>query len=59
MDIVAEALEKSAKQNEKFKSINVEKLIDLEFDIGTLLATDRNDLNVKELRFVWFSLLGT
>lgn len=53
MDIVAEALEKSAKQNEKFKSITVEKLIDLEFDVGTLLASDRNDLNIKELRYVY------
>lgn len=50
MDVVAEALEKVARESEKFKTTHVDKLIDLEYDLGTLLASDKNDINVKELR---------
>ncbi|XP_054283870.1 ribosome biogenesis regulatory protein homolog [Macrosteles quadrilineatus] len=50
VDIVTEALEKAAKQHEKYKPITVDKLIELTYDLGTLLASDINDLDVKELR---------
>jgi len=48
MDIVSEALQKAAKNSEKFKPIHVEKLIELEYDLGTLLAIDTNDINLKD-----------
>lgn len=50
MDIVSETLLKQAKENEKYKSLSVEKHLELEFDIGTLLATDKNELELQKLR---------
>uniref|UniRef100_A0A1B6K3G3 Ribosome biogenesis regulatory protein n=1 Tax=Homalodisca liturata TaxID=320908 RepID=A0A1B6K3G3_9HEMI len=50
MDVVAEAIEKAAKNSDKYRSIQVEKLIELEYDLGTLLASDTNELNVKGIR---------
>lgn len=49
MDIVAGVLEKELQRQEKYKSINVEKHLNLEFDLGTLLATDPNDLDLKKI----------
>jgi hypothetical protein len=53
MDIVTKVLEEAAKQAEQFKSINVEKHLELEYDLGTLLAVDTNDLDSKRIRFVF------
>lgn len=50
MDIVNEILEKEQKKAEKYKPITVEKHLELEFDIGTLLASDTNDLDIKSLK---------
>uniref|UniRef100_A0A1B6D477 Ribosome biogenesis regulatory protein n=1 Tax=Clastoptera arizonana TaxID=38151 RepID=A0A1B6D477_9HEMI len=50
MDVVSEAFLKAEKNREKFKPITVEKLIDLDYDLGTLLALDTNDLDTKQLR---------
>ncbi|XP_075231563.1 ribosome biogenesis regulatory protein homolog [Lycorma delicatula] len=50
VDIVTEAFNKVAKEKGKYKSTNVEKLLDLEYDLGTLLAIDTNEINMKELR---------
>ncbi|KAG7303004.1 hypothetical protein JYU34_013012 [Plutella xylostella] len=50
MDIVNEILEREQKKAEKYKPITVEKHLELEFDIGTLLASDTNDLDTKALR---------
>ncbi|XP_069692293.1 ribosome biogenesis regulatory protein homolog [Periplaneta americana] len=50
MDIVSQVLEKAAKEAEKFKPINVEKHLELEYDLGTLLAIDTNDLDVQQLK---------
>ncbi|PSN57155.1 Ribosome biogenesis regulatory protein [Blattella germanica] len=50
MDIVSQVLEKAAKAAENFKPIHVDKHLDLEYDIGTLLTIDSNDLNLKKLR---------
>jgi regulator of ribosome biosynthesis len=57
MDIVTKVLEEAAKQAQQFKSINVEKHLELEYDIGTLLAVDSNDLDLKRIRFVLLSRL--
>lgn len=50
MDIVNEILEKEQKKAEKYKPITVEKHLDVEIDIGTLLASDTNDLDTKLLQ---------
>ncbi|PSN57154.1 Ribosome biogenesis regulatory protein [Blattella germanica] len=50
MDIVSQVLEKAAKEAEKFKPIHVDKHLELEYDLGTLLTIDTNDLNSKKLR---------
>jgi regulator of ribosome biosynthesis len=52
MDVVTKVLEEAAKQTEQFKSIHVEKHLELEYDLGTLLAVDTNDLDLKQIRFV-------
>ncbi|KAG7272300.1 hypothetical protein CRUP_014185, partial [Coryphaenoides rupestris] len=46
-DVLARAEREEA---EKLKSITVEKELDLEFDIGNLLALDKNRLDVREFR---------
>ena len=46
-----ELLEKIGKENEeKLKSIHVEKAIDLEIDVGSLMAVDNNLLDEQALR---------
>lgn len=50
MDIVNQILEREQKKSEKYRSIVVEKHLDLECDIGTLLALDTNDLDTKSLK---------
>lgn len=52
VDIVAEAYDQVAKEKAKFKPTTVEKLLDLEFDLGTLLAIDTNEISTKELRYI-------
>jgi regulator of ribosome biosynthesis len=53
MDIVTKVLKAAAvKEADQFKSINVEKHLELEYDLGTLLAIDTNDIDVKKIRFV-------
>lgn len=49
MDIVNEILEREQKKAEKYKPITVEKHLDLDIDVGTLLASDTNDLDSKLL----------
>ncbi|XP_063241991.1 ribosome biogenesis regulatory protein homolog [Bacillus rossius redtenbacheri] len=51
MDIVSEILSKAAdNEAETLKSIRVDKHLDLEYDLGSLLALDPNDLDLKALR---------
>lgn len=45
--MVAEILERTAKDAEKFKPIHVKKHLELEYDVGSLLAVDINDLDAK------------
>ncbi|KAF5280252.1 hypothetical protein FQA39_LY18075 [Lamprigera yunnana] len=47
MDVVSKILKKSIKEAEK--SITVDKHLDLEYDLGTLLAVDNNKLDMKSL----------
>jgi len=50
MNIVTKVLEAAAaKQADQFKSINVEKHLELEYDLGTLLAVDTNHLDIKKI----------
>ncbi|GBP77257.1 Ribosome biogenesis regulatory protein homolog [Eumeta japonica] len=50
MDIVKEILQREQKKNEKYKPITVEKHLELQIDLGSLLASDTNDLNEKLLK---------
>ncbi|XP_013199610.1 ribosome biogenesis regulatory protein homolog [Amyelois transitella] len=50
MEIVNEILEREQRKAEKYKPITVEKHLELEYDIGTLLASDTNDLDSKLLK---------
>ncbi|XP_046991645.1 ribosome biogenesis regulatory protein homolog [Schistocerca americana] len=50
MDVVSEVLQKAKKASEKFKPTDVEKHLELQFDIGTLLAVDTNEIDIKKLR---------
>nr|XP_004921974.1 ribosome biogenesis regulatory protein homolog [Bombyx mori] len=50
MDIVNEILEREQKKSDKYKPITVEKHLELEFDLGSLLASDTNDLDIKTLK---------
>lgn len=52
MGIVTEILEKANKDAEKYKPITVKKHLDLEYDLGTLLATDSNDFDAEQYRQV-------
>jgi hypothetical protein len=52
METVTKVLEEAAKQTQQFKTINVEKHFELEYDLGTLLAVDGNDLDIKQIRCV-------
>jgi regulator of ribosome biosynthesis len=54
MDVVTKVLEEAAKQAEQFKSIHVDKHLELECDLGTLLAVDTNDLDLQRIRFVLY-----
>lgn len=49
--IVQNVLLKAAEDEaEKLKSIQVDKVVELEYDLGNLLAYDINDLDVNQLR---------
>jgi len=50
MDILSEILDKEAKKNEKYKPTDVEKNVELEFDLGNMLASDTNDLDLPALK---------
>lgn len=50
MDIVSKVLGKTALEADKYKPITVKKHIDLEFDLGTMLASDTNDFDGELMR---------
>lgn len=50
MDIVREILEKEQRDLEKFKSIQVEKHLEVRTDLGLLMCSDPNDLDGKALK---------
>jgi len=50
MDVVKEVLAKHQKELDKYKPITVEKHLECRLDVGTLLITDPNDFDDRELR---------
>ncbi|ERL86708.1 hypothetical protein D910_04114 [Dendroctonus ponderosae] len=47
MDVVSEVLQKSQEESSKYKPITVEKHIDLEYDVASLLVYDFNQFNAQ------------
>lgn len=45
MDLVAEILENGLQEQGKFKTITVEKHLELDYDLGSLLCVDNNELD--------------
>ncbi|GJQ73311.1 hypothetical protein Trydic_g13682 [Trypoxylus dichotomus] len=45
MDLVADILENHTQEQAKFKPITVEKHLELDYDLGTLLCVDKNELD--------------
>lgn len=50
MDIVRQVLEQEKRDLEKFKSIQVEKHLDVKIDLGYLLCSDPNELDETSLK---------
>jgi len=50
MNIVKDVLEKEQRDLEKFKTIQVEKLLDCRTDLGMLMCTDPNELDEKSFK---------
>lgn len=50
MDIVNEILEREQQEQAKYKPITVEKLLEVQNDLGLLLCTDVNDLEEEKLK---------
>lgn len=50
MDIVNEVLAKSEEEAKKYKPTHVHKHLELYYDLGTLLAIDENELDLKKLK---------
>lgn len=50
MDIVSQVLGKTAQEAEKYKPITVKKHLELEYDLGTMLASDTNDFDGELMR---------
>lgn len=50
MDIVQAVLEKQQKDLEKFKTINVEKHLECNIDLGFLMCYDPNDIDETQLK---------
>ncbi|KRT79581.1 hypothetical protein AMK59_6673 [Oryctes borbonicus] len=45
MDLIADILENRLQEQAKFKPITVEKHLELDYDLGTLLCVDKNELD--------------
>lgn len=53
--IVQNVLLKAAEDEaEKLKSIQVDKVVELKYDLGNLLAYDINDIDINQLRYCNF-----
>ncbi|EDW73412.1 uncharacterized protein Dwil_GK16661 [Drosophila willistoni] len=50
MDVVKAVLEKHQKELDKYKPISVEKHLECRLDVGTLLITDPNDFDDRQLK---------
>ena len=51
-DLVEQVLQKAAEKESKYKTIEVEKSIDLDIDEGNLLAVDQNPIDSKSFKYV-------
>ena len=49
-DLVAQVLQAAAEKEAKYKSIEVQKDIELDIDEGNLLAVDSNPLETRKFR---------
>lgn len=49
MDVISEILEKTSDKSNKYKSITVEKHLEVNCDVGGLLVSDTNDLDKTSL----------
>ena len=50
MNIVQQVLEQERRDLDKFKSIQVEKHLDVKIDLGYLLCSDPNELDEADLK---------
>ena len=50
-DVVRNVLKSIVEKESRFKSIEVQKDLDVEVDEGNLLAIDSNEINVKQFRY--------
>lgn len=53
MDIVKRVLEEEQREAEKYKSIEVNKHLEVKIDLGYLLCSDPNDLDEKRFKYDW------
>ena len=51
--LVSKVLENATENENKYKSIEVTKQLELPVDEGNLLATDPNPLNVRNFRYIY------
>lgn len=49
MDVVADILEKTSGKSAKYKTIAVEKHLDVDYDVGGLLVFDPNEVDRSRL----------
>lgn len=49
MDVVAEILEKTSEKPTKYKTVSVEKHLEVDYDLGGLLVLDSNELDKRLL----------
>ena len=49
-DLVEKVLREAAEKESKFKTIEVQKEIDVVIDEGNLLVSDKNPLDLKQLK---------
>jgi len=55
MEIVNKVLRKAEEEAVNFKPITVEKHLEVELDVGNLLAYDKNSFDLQRLRLVFFT----
>lgn len=59
MDIVKRVLEEEQREAEKYKSVEVNKHLEVKIDLGYLLCSDPNDLDERRFKYVVKGLQST